>query len=225
MPSFTQIVQRVKKLNSTLWAWLNFFGDGRFCVQLCIETHYNISKQLRGRIWPTFPLKFFMQFSQKMPLYVVYTMVQKSQKWPKTQIKGWGGGGPASKRHLDVNQKKYIEWSRQHPRTLKFKLHQTLRDRSHRNFDAPKICSSSKTNCWKRKKPLSGSRVLCQWSFSCSFERITNTTIFTIPPKHLKSTVVFRVSKSALLKNAEHKCLRTCQFELRYINIFRKGQF
>ena len=26
-----------------------------------------------------------------MPLYVFYTMVQKSQKWPKTQIKG----GPA----------------------------------------------------------------------------------------------------------------------------------
>ena len=29
-----------------------------------------------------------------MPLYFFYTMVQKSQKWPKTQIKG-GGGGPA----------------------------------------------------------------------------------------------------------------------------------
>ena len=29
-----------------------------------------------------------MQFSQKMPLYFFYTMVQKSQKWPKTQIKG-----------------------------------------------------------------------------------------------------------------------------------------
>ena len=29
-----------------------------------------------------------------MPLYVFYTMVQKSQKWTKTQIKG-GGGGPA----------------------------------------------------------------------------------------------------------------------------------
>ena len=26
-----------------------------------------------------------------MPLYFIYTMVQKSQKWPKTQIKG----GPA----------------------------------------------------------------------------------------------------------------------------------
>ena len=31
-----------------------------------------------------------------MPLYLFYTMVQKSQKWPKTQIKG----GPALKQHL-----------------------------------------------------------------------------------------------------------------------------
>ena len=41
-----------------------------------------------------FFFEFFMKFSQKMPLYFfyhVYTMVQKSQKWPKTQIKG----GPA----------------------------------------------------------------------------------------------------------------------------------
>ena len=29
-----------------------------------------------------------------MPLNLFYTMVQKSEKWPKTQIKG-GGGGPA----------------------------------------------------------------------------------------------------------------------------------
>ena len=36
---------------------------------------------------------FFIKISQKMPLYLFYTMVQKSQKWPKTQIKG--GGGPA----------------------------------------------------------------------------------------------------------------------------------
>ena len=49
------------------------------------------SEQLRWHIWPTFPSNFFMKFSQKMPLYLFYTMVQKSQKWPKTQIKG----GPA----------------------------------------------------------------------------------------------------------------------------------
>ena len=33
-----------------------------------------------------------------MPLNLFYTMVQKSQKWPKTQIKG--GGGPACYKHL-----------------------------------------------------------------------------------------------------------------------------
>ena len=27
-----------------------------------------------------------------MPLNLFYTMMQKSQKWPKTQIKGGGGG-------------------------------------------------------------------------------------------------------------------------------------
>ena len=30
-----------------------------------------------------------------MRLYLCYAMVQKSQKWPKTQTKGRGGGGPA----------------------------------------------------------------------------------------------------------------------------------
>ena len=33
-----------------------------------------------------------MHFSHKMPVYFFYTMVQKRQKWPKTQIKL---GGPA----------------------------------------------------------------------------------------------------------------------------------
>ena len=35
-----------------------------------------------------------MKFLQKVPLYFFYTIVQKRQTWPKTQIKG-GGGGPA----------------------------------------------------------------------------------------------------------------------------------
>ena len=34
-----------------------------------------------------------------MPLHLFYTMVQKSQKWPKTQIKG-GGGGPALTQYI-----------------------------------------------------------------------------------------------------------------------------
>ena len=31
-----------------------------------------------------------MKFSQKMRLYLVHTMMQKSQKWSETQIKGGG---------------------------------------------------------------------------------------------------------------------------------------
>ena len=41
-----------------------------------------------GGIFDQFFLWIFMKFSQKMRLYIVDTMVQKSQKWPKTQIKG-----------------------------------------------------------------------------------------------------------------------------------------
>ena len=46
------------------------------------------SEKLRWHIWATFPLNFFMKFSPKMRLYLFYTVVQKNQKWPKTQIKG-----------------------------------------------------------------------------------------------------------------------------------------
>ena len=53
-----------------------------------------------GGIWPTFPLNFSMKFSQKTSLYFFFTMVQKSQKWPKTQIKGGGGG--SLNRHVCV---------------------------------------------------------------------------------------------------------------------------
>ena len=35
-----------------------------------------------------------------MPLYLFYTMVQKSQKWPKTQIRG---GGPALRLQIAVH--------------------------------------------------------------------------------------------------------------------------
>ena len=46
------------------------------------------SELLRWRIWPTFPLNFLRRCSQKMRLYFFYTVAQKSQKWPKAQIKG-----------------------------------------------------------------------------------------------------------------------------------------
>ena len=56
-----------------------------FCVQLCIETlrkHATSVAHLTN-----FSFEFFMKFSQKMPLYFFYHGA-KSQKWPKTQIKG-----------------------------------------------------------------------------------------------------------------------------------------
>ena len=43
------------------------------------------SEQLRWRIWPTFPLNFLCNF---LPLYFSIPLVQKSQKWPKTQMEG-----------------------------------------------------------------------------------------------------------------------------------------
>ena len=48
-----------------------------------------------------------MKFSQKMRLYFFYAMVQKSQKWPKTQIKG----GPA------LNLLLPMAWRTWHTRT------------------------------------------------------------------------------------------------------------
>ena len=49
------------------------------------------SGQLRWHIWPTFPLIFFYEiFTEDASLLLLYHG-SKSQKWPKTQIKG----GPA----------------------------------------------------------------------------------------------------------------------------------
>ena len=33
-----------------------------------------------------------------MSLYLFYTMVQNSQKWPKIQVKAGGGGGPGKRK-------------------------------------------------------------------------------------------------------------------------------
>ena len=40
-----------------------------------------------------FSFESFMRFSQNMPLYFSYTIVQKRQEWLKTQNQGRGGGG------------------------------------------------------------------------------------------------------------------------------------
>ena len=50
-----------------------------------------------------------------MPLNVFYTMVQKSQKWPKTQIGGGGGGIETKTAHrgqIQVNVIPYRDFSK-----------------------------------------------------------------------------------------------------------------
>ena len=49
------------------------------------------SEQLRWPIWPTFPSNFFIQFSQKMLLYLFYTIGAKKSKMTKNSNQG----GPA----------------------------------------------------------------------------------------------------------------------------------
>ena len=81
-PWFTQ-----EKYRRVCWSWL------------CVET---LRKQATSVAHLTnLSFEFFTKFSQKIPLNFFYTTVQKSQKWPKTQIKGGpaltlfraGGGG------------------------------------------------------------------------------------------------------------------------------------
>ena len=45
-----------------------------------------------------------------MPLNHFYTMVQKSQKWPKTQIKGGGGPALTPNKHAGSLQKSSLDW-------------------------------------------------------------------------------------------------------------------
>ena len=89
-----------KGLNSISRERLNF-RRWPICVQLCIETFYKQATSVAHMHLTNFSFEFFMQFSNKMPLYVFYTMVQKSRKWPKTQIKGvlpWGERGEIATR-------------------------------------------------------------------------------------------------------------------------------
>ena len=44
-----------------------------------------------------------MRFSQNMPLYFSYTILQKSQEWLKTQNQGRGGGGVRLKPQMKVS--------------------------------------------------------------------------------------------------------------------------
>ena len=78
-----------KKLNSISRVRLNFRRRPILCTTL--YRNQMQASNFGGAFDQLFLWIFFMKFSQKMPLNVFYTMVQKSQKWPKTQIKG----GPA----------------------------------------------------------------------------------------------------------------------------------
>ena len=91
VPSVIKIVQAIKKLNSISQARLNF----RRRPFLCTTLYRNLlqASNFDGAFDQLFLWIFYQFFLQKMPLNVVYTMVQESKKWPKTQIKG--GGGPA----------------------------------------------------------------------------------------------------------------------------------
>ena len=74
MPSFIKIVQVVKKLNSISRERLTF----RRRPFLCTTLYRNLMKASNfGGTFDQLFLEFFMKFSQKMPLYVFYTMVQK----------------------------------------------------------------------------------------------------------------------------------------------------
>ena len=76
-----------KKVKFNLARAIELSETAVFVVQPCIETLCK-APNFVGTFDHLFLLNFFMKVSQKMPLYVFYTMVQKSQKWPKTQIKG-----------------------------------------------------------------------------------------------------------------------------------------
>ena len=80
-------------------------GDGQFCVQLCIESQHKRATSVAHLT--NFSVEFFfMWFSQKMPLYFVYTMVQKSQHDPMLRS-GGGGGGPAFNQHRNKSGLQY----------------------------------------------------------------------------------------------------------------------
>ena len=75
-----------KKLSSISRAPLIFSERGRFCVQLCVETLCKRATSVA--IWPTFPWNFFYAIFTRDDSLLFYTMLQKSKKWAKTEIKG-----------------------------------------------------------------------------------------------------------------------------------------
>ena len=92
-----EIVQAVKKLNSISRERLNFRTRPILCTTLYRNPMQ--ASNFGGTFDQLFLRFFFIKFSQKMPLYLFYTMVQKSQKRPK-KLKSRGGGVLTS--HVDL---------------------------------------------------------------------------------------------------------------------------
>ena len=83
-----KIVQAIKKLNSISRARLNF-RRRPFCVQLCIETL--CKRAILVAHLTNFSFEFLWNFHRRCVFTSSIPWCKKSQKWPKTQIKG----GPA----------------------------------------------------------------------------------------------------------------------------------
>ena len=99
-----EIVQAVKKLiQSRESDWT--FGDGRFCVQLCIETPYKQASSVAHLTNFSFEFSYKI-FTEDAPLPLLYHGA-KSQEWPKTQIKE---GGPALIPKTIGNRKRDCAW-------------------------------------------------------------------------------------------------------------------
>ena len=81
-----EIVRRIKKLNSISRARLNFLRRPILCTTLYRNPMQ--ASNFSGTFDQLFLWIYLCNFHRGLPLYFFYTMVQKSQKWPKTQIKG-----------------------------------------------------------------------------------------------------------------------------------------
>ena len=79
-----EIVQGIKRLKSISQAQLNF----RRRPILCTFLYRNLMQASNvGGTFDQLFFEFFMKFSEKMPVYFFYTMVQKRPNWPKSQVK------------------------------------------------------------------------------------------------------------------------------------------
>ena len=94
MPSFIKIVKAVQKSTSISRVLLNFRRLP--ILRTALYRNFKQASNFGSAFDQLFLRIFFMKFSQKMSLYLFYTMVQKGRKYPKTKMKG----GPALRQFL-----------------------------------------------------------------------------------------------------------------------------